>query len=113
MSEFILLEHKCQQLSRNRILGYKTVVAKPKYRVNPMSFVEGGYIVYVVDRKRKLELAYPNIKKVNRYIETILKKDKNDFTVDEIYAVVQEISPVNRYTTVYRDGDYYKKNQLP
>lgn len=108
------LELQCQRLSRNRILGYKTTMAKLKNRINPMSFVEGGHIVYVVDRNRKMEIAYPNIKKVNRYVETILKEGKKDFTVDEVYAIPQQSSPIHHYTTVYRDGEFNtKNNNLP
>lgn len=89
---FSELEEEIRSYSKYHLSeGYEIKISQPGNRTNPKSRIPGGSVVYLVDRKSKREMAYPNIKNTSIYVSTILDefKPETNFVkqIDEVYIL--------------------------
>lgn len=98
----------CVSISKYSKLGYKTIVSKDTDRTNPLSTEDGGAVVFTVDHSQKLEVAYPNIKRVRPYalrIHENRNKQKGYIKqLDEIYSANHRD---NEAVLIFKDNKLY------
>lgn len=101
----------CVSVSKYASKGYRVFVSKSADRTNPLSTEDGGAVVFVVDHELKLEVAYPNVKRVRNYAMVIYEnrntsKGKSGYVknLGEIYSANHREDKVN---IIYKDNTLY------